>query len=262
MPLSVDNPQYNLPIMPIMTNMRCFLSQQGEDLEVFVDYFKDREVEGGIYIEAGAVEGWQASNSWFFEHNENFTGMLVEANPGFFGSLQFIRPHNQLVCAALHNEDDSHVTFVVPDNDGQDVMLGYIDENTTARQKETVEQINGGKVHTVTIPTVRLQTLIEKAQYPHVDILFLDVEGSELAALEGLDWTTPVYVVVIELPEKETSSHDEKEKNEACRKILREQGYVFNKYCGCNEIWHLPTYRDGKPTLLADWKENERHESG
>ena len=242
---------------PMITNVRCFLSQHGEDLEVYMDYFKDREVQNGTYIEAGAVEGWQASNTWYFEHNEGFTGMLIEANPRCLEGLKIIRPNNTIVLGALHNEDNLRVSFTVPDNNGQDFMLGYVEEATTSRQKETVQNASGGKVTTVTVPTATLKSLVERAGLEHVDILFLDVEGSELQALQGYDWKVPVYVVVIELPEGDATGHDEREKNEACRQILRDQGYIFNKYCGCNEIWHLPTYRDGKPTLIADWDKLE-----
>ena len=229
-------------------NCRQFMSQQGEDLEVYVDYFKDREVKGGIYIEAGAVEGWQASNSWYFEHNEDFTGMLVEANPRLVRGLRMFRPNNILVIGALYDADNLQLTFRVPTN-GEHVMLGYIEEHTTERQKATAAPHDPG---TFKVPSVTLGSLVSKANYSYVDVLFLDIEGGELKALQGIDWSIPIYVIAIELPSSDDVQEDELKITEACRDILRERGYIFNKAVGCTELWHLPIYRDGKPTLLYD----------
>ena len=244
-------------VMGYACNVRTFLSQQGEDLEVYVDYFKDRSLENGIYIEAGAVEGWQASNTWYFEHNEDFTGMLVEANPACLTGLRKIRPSNTIVIAALGENDNEMLTLKFPDQNGVNVMWGYIENATTQRQKDTVESLSEGKICTVSVPGARLQTLIERAEFPYVDILFLDVEGSELKALKGLDWSVPIYVIAVELPSGDDTREDEILKNEQCRDILRQQGYIYNKSVGCTELWHLPTFRDGQPALTREWKNHE-----
>ena len=238
-------------------NVRTFLSQQGEDLEVYVDYFKDRAVDNGIYIEAGAVEGWQASNTWYFEFNEDFTGMLVEANTRCLPGLKKLRPGNTIVIGALSDKDNESLTLTLPGT-GKDLMLGYIDSATTQRQKDIVERLSGDKgTRSVTVPSVRLQSLMEQAEYSYVDILFLDIEGGELNALRGIDWTIPIYVIAIELPSGDDTREDEILKNEQCRDILRQQGYIYNKSVGCTELWHLPTFRDGQPTLTREWKNHE-----
>ena len=98
-----------------------------------------------------------------------------------------------------------------------------------------------------------LTELVDRVKVPHVDVFFLDVEGSELAVLEGWDWSVPIYVMVIEMFDSIT---DEKTLQEytKIRSILTEQGYVFNKRVKSNEVWHLPLYRDGPPTLLREKK--------
>ena len=51
-----------------------------------------------------------------------------------------------------------------------------------------------------------------------------------------MDWSIPVYVICIEL-----DGHNE-EKDEKCREILRENGFVFEHRMCINEFWCNPLY--------------------
>ncbi len=105
-------------------------------------------------------------------------------------------------------------------------------------------------VNLETLATI-MPAVAEHSPVTHIDVMFLDVEGSELPVLEGWDWHIPIYVMVIEMFPSATDP-DTLAQYDKIRDILREQGYVFNKQHSSNEIWHLPTYRDGTPTLLRE----------
>lgn len=42
---------------------------------------------GGFFLEAGALDGYYQSNTFFLERDLGWTGLLVEPNPVFFESL-------------------------------------------------------------------------------------------------------------------------------------------------------------------------------
>ena len=236
---------FSVPIV-VSTEGRVFLGQQGEDLEVYLDYFKDRDVDNGWVMEMGAGEGIAHSNSFYFTKCEGWSGLLVEPSTKAFHILQLARSESITANTAigrtegtchLHvDELENHRSFV----EGElppDLEPTHLPAVTTSEE----------------VSMTTLTELVGRVKVPHVDVFFLDVEGSELAVLEGWDWSVPIYVMVIEMFDSIT---DEKTLQEytKIRSILTEQGYVFNKRVKSNEVWHLPLYRDGSPTLLREKK--------
>ena len=235
----------------VTAEARIFYSQQGEDLEVYIDYFKDRSVSDGIYLEMGAGEGFALSNTLYFENNEGWRGVLVEPNPRVIPTLGRLRGENNMI---FHAAVGNHTGQCKLNIDMDASHCTYVEGKLPSELQEVHVQANTDFV----TDTVRLETLADllsiadEAQgLPHVDVFFLDVEGSELAVLEGWDWHIPIYVMVIEMFESATDS-ETLAQYDKIREILRQQGYVFNRRHSSNEIWHLPTYRDGTPTLLRE----------
>ena len=68
----------------------------------------------------------------------------------------------------------------------------------------------------------------------------IDVEGGELEVLQGMDWNIPVRVILMECLVAECESMNRR--TEAAKEILRENGFVFHKQVGDNEVWHNPSY--------------------
>jgi len=61
-----------------------YYSQSNQDKWVaeFLEFKKN-----GYFIEVGAYDGIQTSNTYFFEKNFNWSGICIEANPSVFNSL-------------------------------------------------------------------------------------------------------------------------------------------------------------------------------
>ena len=43
---------------------------------------------GGFFVECGGFDGETSSNSLFFEKDRNWTGLLIEADPGLYKKLK------------------------------------------------------------------------------------------------------------------------------------------------------------------------------
>jgi FkbM family methyltransferase len=87
----------------------------------------------------------------------------------------------------------------------------------------------GDPAAVVTVPLLRLDHYMEKEAIARVDLLKLDVEGSELAALRGLgEWLRPEIVDVIQF-EYGGAALDAGTTLRDCYALLAARGYVLAK---------------------------------
>jgi hypothetical protein len=59
-------------------------SQSNEDIWLWEKIFSKlprSEIQGGRFVEIGAFDGSTYSNSWFFEQNLDWRGLLIEGHP-------------------------------------------------------------------------------------------------------------------------------------------------------------------------------------
>lgn len=62
-----------------MINMNNSKSQIQQDIILDEQLFNKKE--NGVFVEVGALDGFGASNTWFFEKERNWSGLLIEPNP-------------------------------------------------------------------------------------------------------------------------------------------------------------------------------------
>lgn len=77
---------------------------------------------------------------------------------------------------------------------------------------------------------------VNKSNIEYIDLITIDVEGGEEVVLKTLDFNIPIYVICIEL-----DGHNP-EKDERCRTILIENGFIFKKRFLINEFWINTNY--------------------
>jgi FkbM family methyltransferase len=126
------------------------------------------EATGGTFIELGANDGLQQSNTLALEVLHGWTGLLVEADPELAGECRRNRPGSIVVCAAA--AAGWGMGHLRPDD-----LVGSMAEG-------------GSGSRTVLVPMAPLSAIIEASDIGEpIDLLSLDVEGHELDVLAGLD---------------------------------------------------------------------------
>ena len=163
------------------------------------DYFAlndlDRKLErhldfdGGIFVEAGANDGQNQSNTLYFERYRGWSGILVEPIPQRFLQCRALRgARSQCFWAAL----------TPPDWPDPFVELSYCNLMTVARSEKNaldpdahvargLQFLQDEKPYRFFAPARTASSILEEAQAERIDLFSLDVEGFEVAALEGLD---------------------------------------------------------------------------
>lgn len=137
--------------------------------------------EGGVFLEAGAHDGYTQSNTYFLERYRGWQGILVEAIPELHRKAARRRRRSHVVHAAL----------VGPGLAGNPVTIHFGD--LMSKVGDDGSHAAGGlrnagrAAYTVDVPGRTLSDVITDAGLGVPDIVVLDIEGNELDALRGLD---------------------------------------------------------------------------
>jgi hypothetical protein len=81
----------------------------------------------GTFIEMGALDGSQLSNSWFFEEVLDWRGIMVEANPKLAASAIANRPLAAVWSGAVCPAGTKSVTFMGQDGVATGAVKGMSD---------------------------------------------------------------------------------------------------------------------------------------
>ena len=170
-------------------------------------YEIDRKLErhldrdGGVFIEAGANDGVRQSNTYYFEKIRGWTGLLVEPVPELAAECRKNRRASVVREAALVEREVAGATVELHVAGLMSTVAGALgDGAATAEHVAAGRAVQGlAETRTIRVPARTLSALIDEAGLVgEIDLLSLDVEGAEEAALRGLDlWRhTPRFICV------------------------------------------------------------------
>jgi FkbM family methyltransferase len=197
-----------------------FYSQQGEDIFIFRN-FLNNPVTDGIFVEVGALDGVQGSNTKFFEDVLGYKGVLIEPVKYHIPNIIRNRPNSRLYNCAIHPYE-AEVKIA-----GNGAIAGILSEMSEQHKHLWAEELT----ETHLVPCGRLDAILDDAHIDHIDFLSIDVEGAELLVLETMNWEIETFVICIELDGTNPVKDSE------CRNILKNHGFVFQTYLGNNDIW-------------------------
>jgi FkbM family methyltransferase len=139
--------------------------------------------DGGFFVEAGANDGVNFSNTYYLERARGWTGVLVEGIPDLYRACVRHRPRSSVFNCAL----------VGPEREGDLVTMHYSNLHSIVSGALPFEHVEAGMVsqdertYDVQVPGRTLSSLLDEVNPGRFDLLVLDVEGYEAQVLRGLD---------------------------------------------------------------------------
>ncbi len=200
-----------------------FYSQHGEDV-ILNEVFKNRE--SGFFIEVGCIDGRRFSNTLFFEE-QGWRGICVEAHGDYIDAMKRNRPGSVVVHCAVGDEDADHVTFYANSR-------GTLSTLDPSQGKVFAEQY--GPFFTgfqeQQVPCRTISRILDDCGAKHVDLLSVDIEGTEVAAIRGLDLSRhrPTVIVIESNQDEQTAAMDA---------ILLPAGYERGFAVSTNQFYFL-----------------------
>jgi FkbM family methyltransferase len=148
---------------------------------VIRDYFQDRR--GGYFVDVGANHYRNYSNTFYLESVLGWSGVAIDPQAGFAADYRTYRPRTRFFPFFVSDTSDASVTFY-------EVDANPLVASADRRFAERAGTDAANPLHAtaaVTVPTIRLTDLLDRAGVSRFDLLSVDVELAEPKVLAGFD---------------------------------------------------------------------------
>lgn len=188
-------------------------SQLKQDVKVIEFYKKIGKCNDRYFVEIGASDGIQLSNTYLLEKKYNWKGICIEPIPYRFENLC---KNRSAICSnkPIFSITGKEVIFDISNRrDFYSGISEYIDVNKKKVDKDKT---------TINLTTISLTDLLDMYNAPKfIDYLSLDTEGSELEILKGIDYNKYIFGLI------DVEHNYVKSKKNAIKNILTENGYIY-----------------------------------
>lgn len=163
------------------------------DKYLFQTFFAEKETPG-CFVECGAFDGVYDSSCLFFEESLGWSGINIEASPLIFPLLQERRPKAVNLNLALSDHWGT-ATFRHVSDELHGDFLGW---GSVEHQSGQLKEIAAGDMVLTEhlVETRRWRDIVPIQTRDRVDLLVLDIEGHELAAIDGMAGATVLPEVI------------------------------------------------------------------
>lgn len=155
-------------------------------LEKYLSY------KNGFFVELGANNGLKESNTYYYEKNKNWRGILIEPSPNKFLECVANRAvDNFFFCCACvsfgFKEEFVRIAYSNLMSTSLNIESDLVDPIEHARKGQVYLKDNE-HVFEFGAKAKPLQNLLDECKAPPlIDFLSLDVEGAELEVLKGIN---------------------------------------------------------------------------
>jgi FkbM family methyltransferase len=159
------------------------------DQEVFHGYRR------GVFVEVGAWDGVDLSNTVFFERERGWSGLAIEPLPDRYQQLVANRTCKPLNVAISETEGEAEfLALSGPTSMLSGLVSSYDPRHVNRINKEAAEL--GAEKTVLRVPTRRLDSIFREHGLTRIHYLSIDVEGAEFECLRSIDFDA-VYIDVI-----------------------------------------------------------------
>lgn len=139
------------------------------------------------FLEFGATNGIDLSNSYTLEKYLNWKGVLSEPSPQWHDELKKNRPYTRIVSECIWSESNKELNFFVSDVGVLSSLEDFKESDKISMPGNTKERLKSGK--NIIVKTISLNDIIEKqfnSKTP--SYISIDTEGSEYEILKNFNF--------------------------------------------------------------------------
>lgn len=188
-----------------------YYARHGQDKFLNENIFKNKK--NGVFVDVGAYDGVESSNTLFFEESLGWSGICIEPLQDAFKKLKGNRNCvciNNCVADFTGKSEFMHVKPNVcppsPREEGRtsnyEKMSGltkFYNENHSKIIDDIIKEYGGSK-NTSTVECLDVNDVLAMTNSKRIDLLSIDTEGSELCILTHVDFSKfDIDVIVIEV---------------------------------------------------------------
>ena len=162
-----------------------YKSQYNQDKILNEKYFNNKK--NGVFLDIGAHDGIDLSNTYFFEKNLEWSGICFEPVPTVFNSLSQNR-NCTLVNGCAWYEDTKKTFRVVK---GYSEMLSGILDSYNPLHLNRINnecETYGSTYEDIEVDCYDINKILIQNNLKKIDFISIDTEGSELEILKRIDF--------------------------------------------------------------------------
>ena len=232
-------------------DQNVLLEENKELLASFIDNFKGKKnIQSQLYqdvfasfiigdkfdktfLEFGATDGFELSNSYLLENSLAWKGVLSEPSPQWHECLKKNRKNTKIITKCIWKETGKKLDFFMSDFGELSTLNDFIESDIDSIPENTLERKKGGKI--ISVETISLNDVIkEYFNNKCPSYISIDTEGSEYEILKSFDLDT--YK-----PKLFTIEHNFTKNESKIDELLISNGYVriFRKLT-VFDAWYVP----------------------
>jgi FkbM family methyltransferase len=194
-------------VVPTLSVLRSSKSQLRQDLFVLGQLgFK----KNGYFVEFGATNGFELSNSYLLEKKFGWTGILAEPARGWHEELRQNRSASiETMC--VWKETGVELSFIEVDDKELSTIQEFAETDVHKDMREHSKMYK--------VQTISLSDLLKKHNAPkEIDYLSIDTEGSEFDILNAFEFDNYSFRVI-------TCEHNYSPSRQKVFELLTKNGY-------------------------------------
>ncbi len=165
---------------------RPSLNEIDSKLETYFPY------ENGFFIEVGANNGFFQSNTYYFAKFRKWKGILIEGIPALYEECLLERPESKIFNYALVSDDFQDTVVTMRYANLMSLVSGLspksLEEEKLYIQKGMKWEPPNTSTYEIEVPCRTLTSILDECNVKDIDLFSLDVEFTELAVLQGLNF--------------------------------------------------------------------------
>lgn len=168
----------------------CFKNVKNIKSQLYQDVFASFVIGNQFdktFLEFGATDGLELSNSFMLENTLNWSGVLSEPSPQWHEVLKENRKYTKIIKKCIWSESGKILDFFMSDRGNFSTLNEFIDSDKYSMPLNTETRKKAGKL--ITVETISLNDVIkEYFNNTSPSYISIDTEGSEFKILESFNF--------------------------------------------------------------------------